>query len=412
MVQSHDPASEFSAPPSVRRLDGPFESAPAELWSSCRTETLDPLSDVLRMVKLTGALFFLVDASSPWGVEVPQAEAFARSILPRAQHVVSYHIVLEGSGWAGIPNGPSATFGAGDILVFPHGDAYSMLSEAGQSPEYDAEATTAFLGAMAAGQLPLVVTEGGGGPGGARFVCGYLGCDVRPFNPVLATLPRLLHVRRAAAREADPLAPLIQLTLAETGRQRVGGEAIRLRLSELIFVEVVRRHLETLPSGHTGWLSGLRDAAIGRALAMLHERPAHSWTLDELAAHAGMSRAVLAQRFTHLVGCPPMQYLTCWRMQVAARLIADQAMGIAAVAHEVGYDSEAAFSRAFKKATGMPPAAWRDRYSSKAANSQLAAGGGAPPDSERPPAQIGRAPRSGAHTTWPETRRSTNTGTP
>lgn len=375
MVQSHAPASVFPAPPSVRRVEGPFESAPVEPWPSCRAEALDPLSDVLRMVKLTGALFFLVDASSPWGVEVPPAEAFASSILPRAQHIVSYHIVLEGSGWAGIPNGPSATFEAGDILVFPHGDAYSMLSEAGQPPEYDAEATGAFLRDMAAGRLPLVVKEGGGGPGGARFVCGYLGCDVRPFNPVLATLPRLLHVRRAAVREGDPLVPLIQLTLAETGRQRVGGEAIRLRLSELIFVEVVRRHLETLPAGHTGWLSGLRDPAIGRALALLHERPARCWTLGELAERAGASRAVLAQRFARLVGCPPMHYLTLWRMQVAARLIADKAMKITAVAHEVGYDSEAAFSRAFKKATGMTPAAWRDHQIGKAAAGPLTTNG-------------------------------------
>jgi AraC-like DNA-binding protein len=363
MVQSHDPTSEFAAPPSVRQPEARFDNAS---WSSCRAEALDPLSDVLRMVKLTGALFFMVDASSPWGVHVPEAEAFASSILPRAQHVVSYHIVLEGTGWAGIPNACAVTFEGGDVLVFPHGDAYAMLSEAGQPPEYDAEATLAFLLEMVAGRLPLVVTEGGGGPNGARFVCGYLGCDARPFNPVLATLPRLLHVPRAAAREGDPLASLIQLTLTEIGHPRAGGEAIRLRLSELIFVEVVRRHLETLPAGQSGWLSGLRDPAIGRALAMLHERPAHPWTLGELSKRVGMSRAVLAQRFAHLVGCPPMQYLMLWRMQIAARAIADRAMKIAAVAHEVGYDSEAAFSRAFKKATGLSPAAWRDRHAGKA----------------------------------------------
>ena len=373
MAQSDDPASEFPAPPSVWRPDGSFASAPAEPWTSARTQALDPLSDVLRMVKLTGALFFVVDASSPWGVEVPAAEAFASSILPRAQQIVSYHVVLEGSGWAGIASGPSAAFGAGDILVFPHGHAYSMLSEAGQPPEYDARATLAFLRDMAAGRLPLVIKEGGGGPSGARFVCGYLGCDVRPFNPVLATLPPLLHVKRAATQDNDPLAPLIQLTLAETGRQRAGGEAIRLRLSELIFVEVVRRHLEGPAADRTGWLSGLRDPAIGRVLAMLHERPAHPWTLGELCGRAGMSRAVLAQRFAHLVGCPPMHYLTRWRLQVAARLIADRAMKVAAVAHEVGYDSEAAFSRAFKKATGMTPAAWRGHHIGKAAGSQAAA---------------------------------------
>jgi AraC-like DNA-binding protein len=352
MASSHDPTSGFLAPPSV-------EQPEAAGWS-CQDAAADPLSDVLRMVKLSGALFFIVEASSPWGVEVPSAEAFRRTILPRAQHIVSYHIVLDGSGWAGIPNGPAATFEAGDILVFPHGDAYAMLSEAGQSPEYDVAATLAFLREMAAGRLPFVVEEGGGGPDGARFVCGYLGCDVRPFNPVLATLPPLLQVRRAATRPGDPLAPLIELTLAQAGEQRAGGEAIRLRLSELIFVEVVRRHLETLTSGQTGWLPGLRDPAIGRVLTMLHDRPAHPWSLGELAQRAGMSRAVLAERFARLVGCPPMHYLTLWRMQVAARLIADGAMKIAAVADAVGYGSEAAFSRAFKKATGTTPAAWRE----------------------------------------------------
>ena len=359
MASSHHQASGFLAPPSV-------EQPVAAGWPD-RDAAVDPLSDVLRMVKLSGALFFMVEASSPWGVEVPRAEAFRHSVLPRAQHIVSYHVVLEGSGWAGIPDGPAATFEAGDILVFPHGDAYSMLSEAGQSPEYDAAATLAFLGEMAAGRLPFVVEEGGGGSGGARFVCGYLGCDVRPFNPVLATLPPLLHVKRAAARPDDSLAPLIELTLAEAGERRAGGEAIRLRLSELIFVEVVRRHLETLGSCQTGWLPGLRDPAIARVLSIMHDRPAHPWSLGELAERSGMSRAVLAQRFAQLVGCPPMHYLTLWRMQVAARLIADGAMKIAAVADAVGYGSEAAFSRAFKRATGTTPAAWREQHATRAA---------------------------------------------
>ena len=372
MASSHDPASGILAPPSLGGLRGPLERGPAEAGWRHHAGAVDPLSDVLRTVKLTGALFFIVEASSPWGVEVPPAEALRGAILPRAQHIVSYHIVLEGSGWAGIPNGPAATFGGGDILVFPHGDPYSLLSAAGQSPEYDDGATLAFLRDMAAGRLPFVVGEGGDGPDEARFVCGYLGCDVRPFNPVLATLPPLLHVQRAATRRDDPLAPLIELTLAEAGQRRAGGEAIRLRLSELIFVEVVRRHLETLGPGQRGWLPGLRDPGIGRVLAMLHERPAHSWSLGELSRRAGISRAVLAQRFTRLVGYPPMEYLTLWRMQVAARLIADEAMKIAAVADAVGYGSEPAFSRAFKRVTGMTPGGWRAHHAGTATIGQHA----------------------------------------
>ncbi len=321
--------------------------------------TGDPLSDVLRMVKLTGALFFVVHASSPWGIEVPPADAYSAIILPRAQHVVSYHIVLKGSGWASVPEIGSTSFHAGDILVFAHGDPYALLSAPGQPPEFDSTGTVRFFRDMAAGRLPFVVEEGGGGPEQAQFVCGYLGCDIKPFNPVLSTLPRLLHVRRNQLASGGLLDRLVELTLAETQTRRIGGDCVRLGLSELMFVEVVRRYLETLPAGQVGWLSGLRDPAIGRVLQMLHDHPAHGWTLNELAERAGVSRAILAERFVHLVGCPPMHYLTLWRMQVAARLLVDKAMKIAAAAHAVGYESEAAFSRAFKKAVGVSPAAWR-----------------------------------------------------
>jgi AraC-like DNA-binding protein len=311
------------------------------------------------MVKLTGALFFLVDASYPWGVAVPHADAFSATILPRAQHVVSYHVILKGTGWTNIPNVASTWFEAGDILVFAHGDPYSMLSAPHQPPEFDVAATMEFFRDMAAGKLPFVLHEGGGGAERTEFVCGYLGCDMRPFNPVLSTLPRLLHVRRPEAAQDDLLSRLIDLTLAEVRKPRVGGESIRLRLSELIFVEVMRRYLETLPESKTGWLSGLRDPSIGKVLAMLHERPAHPWTLNELAQRAGMSRAALAARFAHLVGHSPMQYLTLWRMQIAARLLSDGSMKVAAVGREIGYESEAAFSRTFKKIVGVPPAMWR-----------------------------------------------------
>jgi AraC-like DNA-binding protein len=216
---------------------------------------------------------------------------------------------------------------------------------------------------MAAGQLPFSVTEGGGGSERLQVVCGFLGCDVRPFNPLLATLPRMLRVRRTSSSSAgDPLEQLIDFTLAESRERRAGGECVRLRLSELLFIEVVRRHLATLPAEQRGWLGGLRDPVVGRALALLHERPAHGWTLEELAQGAGASRSVLAERFTHFVEDPPMQYLTRWRMQIAARLLAEGTRKVAAVAREVGYDSEAAFSRAFKKAAGVPPARWRRRH--------------------------------------------------
>jgi AraC-like DNA-binding protein len=259
-----------------------------------------------------------------------------------------------------VPGVASTWFETGDILVLAHGDPYSMLSAPDQRPEFDADASIVFFREMAAGRLPFVVREGGGGAGGAEFVCGFLGCDMRPFNPVLSTLPRLLRVTRADTDGTDLLSRLIDLTLAEARQSRAGGESIRLRLSELIFVEAIRQYLDTLPASETGWLSGLRDPSIGKVLTMLHERPAYPWTLNELAFQAGMSRAALAARFAHLVGHAPMRYLALWRMQIAARLLADGTMKVAAVGHEVGYDSEAAFSRAFKKIVGVPPATWRD----------------------------------------------------
>lgn len=363
MVQAHDHTSlSFAAPSTVLDAERSADaSATMEPPAACTTHGTDPLSDVLRAVKLTGALFFLVDASFPWGVEVPRAEAFSSIILPRAQHVVSYHIILKGAGWASIPGVASTWFEAGDVLVLPHGHPYSMLSEPGQRPEFDIEATMNFFRDMAGGRLPFVTGEGGGGKPRSEFVCGFLGCDMQPFNPVLSTLPPLLRIKRPRNGREDLLSRLIDLTLAEARRPRLGGESIRLRLSELVFVEVMRRYLETLPARETGWLSGLRDPSIGKVLVMLHESPAYPWTLNELASRACMSRAALAARFTHLVGHAPMQYLTLWRMQIAARLLADSSMKVAAVGREIGYESEAAFSRAFKRTVGVSPAVSRAR---------------------------------------------------
>jgi AraC-like DNA-binding protein len=360
MEHTHDRVSEKLASSSVMQPQQPLPAVPVTP-DGANTGTKDPLSGVLRTVKLTGALFFAVDATSPWGMEVPLANTFGPIILPRAQHIISYHVILQGSGYVAVSGMPPTRFEAGDIVVFPHGDAYAMLSRPGQPPEFDTEDVLGFFRDMAAGRLPFVVEEGGGGPERAQFVCGFLGCDTRPFNPLLGALPRLLLMKRPADLQNDLLDRLIDLTLAEVRGGGVGAECIRLGLSELIFIEVVRRYLATLDADQTGWLLGLRDAAVGRALALLHERPALAWTLEELAKQSGMSRSVLADRFAHMVGYPPMQYLTQWRMQLAARLLSDGVMKVSAVGQEVGYASEAAFSRTFKRIAGVSPAAWRER---------------------------------------------------
>ncbi|MGH9361578.1 MAG: AraC family transcriptional regulator [Thermoanaerobaculia bacterium] len=319
------------------------------------------LSEVLRTVRLTGALFFLVDASSPWVAALPLASTFASILVPGAEHLISYHIVTLGPCWARMPDEPPVRLETGDVLVVPHGDPYVLASAPGLRDEMTTEEALSFFRGMAAHELPLVVTEGGGGPGRIGVVCGFLGCDVRPFNPVLATLPRLIHVRRSGGPTPDSLSSLIDLVIAEARARRPGGDCVIQRLGELMFVEVVRQYLAELPAGRTGWLAGLRDPVVGRALALLHARPAEPWTLEDLAKASATSRTALAGRFAALVGQPPMQYLTHWRLQLAARRLADGAAKVAAVAHEVGYESESAFSRAFKRLVGSAPSDWRER---------------------------------------------------
>ncbi len=317
------------------------------------------LSEVLRTVRLTGALFFVIDASSPWVAQVPAASTLAPVLLPEAEHLISYHIVTRGVCWGSLLDGEPVQVAAGDILVFPHGDAYVMSSTPGMRDESGPEAAASFFGSMAAGELPLVVQEGGEGSPEIGLICGFLGCDARPFNPVLATLPRLIRVRRSAGPAPDPLHHLTDLAIGELRGRRAGSACVIQRLGELMFVEVVRQYLSALPDDGTGWLAGLRDPVVGRALALLHARPAHPWTLDGLARAAAVSRSALAERFAALVGEPPIHYLTRWRLQLAARRLADGPVKVTAVAHQVGYDSEAAFSRAFKKLVGTPPSVWR-----------------------------------------------------
>jgi len=321
---------------------------------------VDVLSDVLRSVRLTGSMLFLVNATTPWLTWAPQVEAFRRLVLPASQHIVSYHIVTAGRCWAGLRDGPPERFEAGDILVVPHGDAYFLADEPGTEPAYGPAEAVAFFRQMAAGELPSVVNVGGGGTQQTQFICGFLGCDLRPSNPVLATLPPMIHMH-AAPRSTNRERHLIEFARSELRERTAGGEGVLLRLAELMFIEVVRRHLETLSAAQPGWLAGLHDPLVARSLALMHGDPARRWTLETLAAQAGASRSVLAERFAHYVGQPPMQYLTHWRMQLATLRLAEPGCKVLAVAQAVGYESEAAFSRAFKKSLGVAPAVWRQR---------------------------------------------------
>jgi AraC-like DNA-binding protein len=311
---------------------------------------MDPLSDLLRVVRLDGAYFFAVEASGPWSVDTAPARELSPRILPAAEHLISYHILTDGRCYGGVRGEEQVELLRGDVLVFPHGDGHLMSSERGLRPGPKVRSA-------APARYPETVILGDDGPHGASFVCGFLGCDRRPFNPLLAGLPRRMHIRGMAG---EWLGTFTRQVTEESRLGRPGSDTVLTRLAELMFIEVLRRYLDDLPSEQTGWLAGLRDDVVGRVLAQLHNRPGHPWTLPELAREAASSRSNVARRFTDLVGQPPMQYLTQWRMQVAANLLMQSGAKVAAIGAEVGYDSEAAFSRAFKKATGLAPGAWRE----------------------------------------------------
>jgi AraC-like DNA-binding protein len=314
---------------------------------------MDVLSDVLAAVRLTGAIFFDITFRDPWVAVTPKASAIAASVLPDSQYVMSFHTLLEGSCWAETIDdpGPPIRVNAGDMIAFPRDDTHAMCSVVGMRAKPD----LAVYKRPVDRSLPYILNEGEG-PDVCRFVCGYIGCDIRPYNPFVKSLPRVLHGRSAAN---GWLLHLLQHAVSESERHQAGGETVLAKLAELLFVQVIRQYVTELPEDARGWLSGLREPNIGEALKLIHARPADDWSLDRLAREVGMSRTTFASRFTEIVEVPPMQYLGRWRLQLAARRLENPQVSIAQAAAEVGYESEAAFNRAFKKVVGVPPGTWR-----------------------------------------------------
>jgi AraC-like DNA-binding protein len=316
--------------------------------------TADTLSDVFRALRLSGAIFFSVDASNPWMAVTPDGVRLGPHLVPDAEHVIGYHVITSGGCWAGVSGEPRVRLEAGDIVVFPHGDS-NILSSA-PSAQADPNPDIKRYVGLRELPLPIALSIQGGGSEEAKFICGFLGCDARPFNPLLSSLPRLIHWKGAGD---TALRSIVELALAESTAPKAGSNTVLSRLAEVLFVEVVRRYLTTLPSEALGWFAGFRDENVGRALQKIHERPSHDWSLDELAREAGVSRSLLAARFAHYVGTPPMQYLGQWRIQLAASLLRTTQSSLAEIAERVGYGSEAALSRAFKRSLGVPPADYR-----------------------------------------------------
>jgi AraC-like DNA-binding protein len=326
----------------------------------------DTLSDLLRAVRLRGALFFYIEGADPWVAETPHSSEIIPAIMPGVEHLMEFHGVASGSCWAAIVGEPPIRLEEGDLIIFPQGDAHVVSSAPGMRAKFP---DPGIFFAPKPPQLPfsLSVTEqgattarlDGGGRQQTTVVCGFLGCDAKPFNPLLASLPRVLRMPGLAADGSSWIPSFLRSVVEESNRKRPGGEAVLERMTEMLFVEVLRRYADALPSDQTGWLAGMRDAAVGRALALMHEKPAEAWTLERLGEAAALSRSVLHERFVHFLGQPPMQYLAQWRMQLAAGWLRDTDAKVIEVALEVGYENETAFSRAFRRAVGESPGAWR-----------------------------------------------------
>jgi len=312
---------------------------------------MDALSDALRVLRLNGAVFLDAEFTEPWCVlSDPRGH---EALLAGSPDIVFFHVLTEGRCRSRlIEEGEVLNLVAGDLLMLPRGSRHLM----GSNLELAPASSDSLVRPREDGMLRI---EHGGGGERTRFVCGYLRCDERLCGPMLESLPPMLRVPLSDGPAAAWLTGLLQAGTRESATPRPGSETVLAKLSELLFVEAMRRYIELLPADRRGWFAGLGDRFVGRALALMHEQPNRDWSVDELAANVGLSRSALAQRFTDYIGQPPMHYLTRWRLTIAAQRLRSEQTTLARVAEDCGYDSEAAFNRAFKRALGTTPAAWR-----------------------------------------------------
>ncbi|HEU0004729.1 MAG TPA: AraC family transcriptional regulator [Terriglobia bacterium] len=341
-----------------------------------RVNTMDVLTDVLQVVRLSGAVIFVAEFSSPWVIESPPSNRLAAFIMPRAECFTIFHVLAEGTCWVKVEGEPPLRMVAGDVLVVPQGDEHVMGSDLALKPT----PMKVLIPQIPWPGMPPVIHGGGGEV--ARFVCGYLHCDQK-FNPLFSTLPRLLCVRsREGGVVLEPagaenkfshrsvpfhagmwLNTTLYYLVKEAQAQSSSNQLMLARLTELMFVEVLRHYMQELAPDQRGWLAGLKDPYVNRAITMLHAQPARAWTVEDLARDVGVSRSALAGRFTALIGESPMRYLAGWRIHLAKQLLCEGHHSLAEVAERVGYESEYAFNRAFKRRVGKPPAAWRKKAS-------------------------------------------------
>jgi len=318
---------------------------------------MDALSAALNSVRMTGAIFFNAVCTAPWGFAVPPLKRVAHALAPGTERLVSYHLVTEGKAMVRFDNDNEVPVAAGDIVIIPHGDAHTVTNGSPSRLIHTVES----LGEYLAGTLSTMQVGGGGEV--THFVCGYFGCDRHADRLFLAGLPQMIRINIRGDAAGEWLETSIRHLVCEADSGRPGTTVLLSKMAEALFVETLRRYTERLPPGQVGWLAGARDPIVGAALALMHGKPCHPWTLAELTVQIGTSRSVLMERFARFLGESPLAYLARWRLQLAARHLQATRNTVLQVASDVGYESEAAFNRAFKREFGLPPAQYRRTFS-------------------------------------------------
>ncbi len=316
----------------------------------------DVLSEVLKAVKLDGAVFFNGEFSSPWCTREPDSATMASFLPSGPKHVFIFHLVTEGQCYLrDKEGGPALSLKAGDIIIVPHGNAHLI----GNGPPVTPVDSAPHLQQIFSERRML--TQWGSGGETTKLVCGYLTCDPQLSQVFLAGLPQIVKVHIRDSPSGQWLEDTFRYSVDHAEASGPGGAAVIAKLSEVLFVETLRRYIAQLPQTQRGWLAGVRDPDVGKALALLHKQPAHPWTIASLANEVGVSRSVLAERFRHFLSDTPMGYLMRWRLQLAAQVLTTTSKSVVEVANEVGYESEPSFNRAFKREFGVPPARFRSQ---------------------------------------------------
>lgn len=317
---------------------------------------MDVLSEVLKTVRLDGALFYNGEFSAPWCVRSPASRTVAPFFSRDSGHVIIFHLVTEGRGYAHIEGeGRPLPLNAGDIIIFPHGDPHFMGNGSGVKAVDMAQELERIS------SQGLKTTRMGGGGEITKFICGYMACEPQLSRVFLGGLPSVLRINIRNDASGQWLEDSIRYSVGNADASRPGGEAVIAKLSEVLFVEALRRYIAQLPPEQTGWLAGVRDPEVGKALALMHRQPAHPWTIAALANDVGISRSVLAERFRRYLSETPIAYLTRWRLQLSSQMLKSTSSSVAEIAAEVGYESEPSFNRAFKREFGLPPARFRNQ---------------------------------------------------